>query len=1680
MGSSADIAGLLVQDEAELLYESSQTRIQRIPLADRSGHVIFKEPLDREASTRITHERTILERLSGLDGVPQLSRIAQPFIGLLLEDDGAEPVPRPSQTEPMEVQDVLDLAPQLAETLAAVHRRGVMHKDISPGNILLVSSPRRLKLIDFDLATTFAEERPSFTHHNEIVGTLAYMAPEQTGRTGRPLDTRADLYGLGATLYEFLTGRPPFGRDDPLQLVHDHLARVPIPPSNLRPEIPETLSAIVMRLLEKEPDERYQSADGLTHDLLRLREELSSGARLSAFPLGETDFPLRLRPPSRLVGRDEQIALLDEAFNDVMTGLRRSVLVTGAPGVGKTALLDELRPLVTEAGGLFVSGKFDQYHRGQESDGVYQALRGVSRLFLAESDSALKILRERLLIRLGPNAGLAAALDPDLRDLLGVAPESVTTYQTMLQTRLQRMAAELLRVVASPQQPLIMVVDDLQWAGPMPLKLLDGLLTDPDLSGVLLVGAYRAAEVGPTHPLTAMLSRWDSLGVAPSRIYLEDLPTEHLTDLLAQMLRMAPEEAAPLAETIGERTGGNPFDTVELLNELRRDGALTRTAQGWQWDVEGIHGHPGRGDIVELLTKRLDDFPPSTLEMVERLACLSGEVPLERLGAAADRLVQEVQEALSPCLEEGLLVMDRPDGTVRFRHDRVQQAVFGRMSLSRLAQLRLQAARRFAATPGLENFAAEHYLFAFDEVSDPAERQAAADLFRLAAAEARTMADHSLAERYVAAAIDVVAPDLIVPPGADPATVALVTSLATDRHSALFSLGRLEEADMVFERLRQLTEEPFDFAKALWLQVSSLINRDRPSEAIDLGLDLLARLGLTMPSDPAELLSTVAELKRDFERWIDETVLEDDLARPEYDSQELRIIARTINRIIPAGFFVDQGTMAWLVTQAVKLWIEHGPSPALLGPVGSYSVLTDHARGNRILRRILAVGEARGYEPDTSQARFMYSLSSSAWFEPVEESVRHAHRAREGLVQSGDLYFASHTYSSSIPGLFDCAPDLDEVMVEIEAALAFCEQIGNDQSALTFTAHRQLLRALRGMAETPGGFDDSSFREECVQDSRRTNPIAFATFHTLRALTAAIMGDDGVLVRHATIAARLVPFIQGSYFMTLTRLVHMLALARQIGGASGEEAVGSEVPAGTAEQEESGPPEEPVDREQLLAELDKHLAWLTERAQDEPENFLHLQNLIEAERARATGDVLRALQIYDAALRTVEDRRRPWHRAFLLERSGLLQGEAGLERTGLLLMEEALRSYERWGASGKVELMRQEFPGLAARSRSAGRLATAGSLHVSRSADTSHSGGIGAQLDLVGVLRASQEIISEIDLDRLRGNVITILSVLTGATSVRLLLWSEEAREWFVSSDTQEGGTVPIEEAARQGLIPLSMFRYAERKHETLLVEDAVRDTRFSRDPHFTGVARCSVLVVPVLARGALKAVLILENRLARAAFSDEGLDGVQLIASQLAVSLDNAMLNTSLERKVAERTQALGLANERLAELSHTDPLTGLANRRRLTEILHSLWHSAVATHAPLAALMIDIDHFKFYNDRYGHPAGDQCLRRVAAAIADCVRSSDLVARYGGEEFLVLLPDVGSATAQVVAHRIRRAVRALEQTHEESPFGVVTVSIGGISLLPSQDSAPERLVEEADAHLYRAKRSGRDQLAMG
>jgi diguanylate cyclase (GGDEF)-like protein len=488
----------------------------------------------------------------------------------------------------------------------------------------------------------------------------------------------------------------------------------------------------------------------------------------------------------------------------------------------------------------------------------------------------------------------------------------------------------------------------------------------------------------------------------------------------------------------------------------------------------------------------------------------------------------------------------------------------------------------------------------------------------------------------------------------------------------------------------------------------------------------------------------------------------------------------------------------------------------------------------------------------------------------------------------------------------------------------------------------------------------------------------------------------------------------------------------------------------------------------ILAELDDVRAWLAARAEDAPANLGHLLLLVDAERAWAAGDFRAAVTAFDAAQREVAHRERPWHRALIAHRAALFHLAYGLEHVGHLLLGEARRWYERWGATGAASELDRRYPAL----RPAADPAGPRSPGETRST-TMDTGAI----DLIGVLNASQALSSETDLHRLRARVVEVLGALTGATAVRVVVCSSDTEGWLLPGVEGEDESIPLADAEARGIVATSLFHYAERTREPVVVADAVRDDRFAGDPYVAGLEQCSMLAVPVVARGELRAIVLLENRLSRGAFTADRLDAVLLVAGQLAVSIDNALLYAALERKVSERTEALADANHRLEVLSITDPLTGLANRRRLGEVLDAEWRRAGQVRGQLAVAMIDIDQFKPYNDHYGHPAGDRCLRLVAEALAGCIRDTDLVARYGGEEFVVVLPGADDAVACTVAERIRAGVARLRAPHERSESGYVTVSVGVAAIRAGEGGTAQQLIDGADERLYQAKRGGRNRV---
>ena len=934
------------------------------------------------------------------------------------------------------------------------------------------------------------------------------------------------------------------------------------------------------------------------------------------------------------------------------------------------------------------------------------------------------------------------------------------------------------------------------------------------------------------------------------------------------MLHADRTAAAELAEVIAPHTSGNPYETVELLDALRRAGALAVSAGAWRWDVAAVRAHLGEAEPDAPSTARLEALPPRSRAVVEAMACLGGRAEVDLLQTAAGEPAEAVEQALAPALDEGLLVAEPgTQQTVRFRHDRLREAVLAAVDPPRRRELQLAMARRLASVSELFALAADQYLGVLDAVHDPAERQAVVELLRGAADQAALIGDHARVDTLLAAALRLI----------DPADAATLAAVHTGRHAACYGLGRLEEADEEYRIIEALCPAALDRVVATAIQIASLTHRARFAEAIGLGIESLRQLGIPVP-DAARLPD---EAEREFGRlyqWLDSTDLTTDLARPEITDATVLAASHVLSAVMPTVYLAaDDAALAWLSLKALQVWSDHGPAPALLHPVSLIGFPAirrgDYRAVSLVLRRILAVSDARGYEPGTSsQARAMFAVL--CWsFEPIDNAARAAQRARDGLIATGDPANAGYACLVAVNALLDCAPSLDAWAAEAQSGAAFTRRTGNEQVAHWLDRYLWLAGVLRG---------EGPVADESASDDRYVgNPLTIIV-HLTHAVAAAVFGDLAGLTRHTAAAMPVLHDTASWYAVAMTRLLRGLALAGQARTAGGDQ------------------------RCALLAELDEQIGWLAERAADAPDNFLHLVRLLEAERAWAVGDFRAAAFAFDAARREVAGRQRPWHRALITEHAARFYLAHGMDQVGHDLLARAREQYDAWGATAKVAQLDWAYPTLHPASETSAD-PTASPSHQRATVTT-------GTLDLLGILSASQALSSQTSLERLQARVVEVLGALTGATAVHLLLRDDDRQDWLRPTPT---GTVPVG-SGHETTVPLSVLRYVQRTGEPLVVADATDDDRFARDPYLADAGCCSLLAVPILSRGTLRAVLLLENRLLRSAFTGERLDAVTLVAGQLAVSLDNAQLYAELVASRARIVAAGDTARRRIERDLH------------------------------------------------------------------------------------------------------------------------------------------------------------------
>lgn len=1310
------------------------------------------------------------------------------------------------------------------------------------------------------------------------------MAPETTGRTAHAVDGRADLYALGATLYEWATGQPPFQERDPLKLVHEQLTRVPQAPSALRPGLPPAFSDIVLRLLDKEPEQRYKSPEGLIHDLERLRRAMRRDRPL-AFAVGERDFAASLEGPAHPVGRERELSRLGAALGEAAAGKCAAVLVTGPAGCGKTALVNELRPSAAACNARFVVGNFDPRGR-QEPAGVIEAMAALARLLLTESDEALAAQRERIFRALGHEAVLAAVI-PEFKVLLGDVAPPANADPVHTSARLMKLVGGLLRAIASAERPVVLVLDGLQWSRVALVRLVENLYADEGVAGLLLVGIYRTGELPAGHPVAATVASWPRRQPGLTLLEIGNLGEDNLARMLAHMLRIPERRTASLARLLGAHTGGNPQHTIELVNALRHERLLVANASGWRWKDDAIRHYVDSHGRADLLVRRVSRLPPAALEVLQALAFVGTEPGWDVARCASGLADSEFDARIRVLVHQGLVVRQAaPRASLRLQHDRVQAIACASVPVAARAELHLLLARRLSCA-GFGALAAFQYLDAAEVVRAADECLRAAKLLALEAARARTLSNYAGAQRMLETALEFMRRAA----AAARRDEGLRTACQIDLHHTLCARGRLAEADDVYHAIEEGEPDPLRSVDAACLQLGSLSRRGRRAQAVALGLQFLRRLGIDVPAtaEPADFKPAFER----FRKWALDFDARRELARANASSPEVIAAAKMFNRLASPIFYANIGLACWLVFENQRLWEQHGPCAALTANLSRACLIApefgDLRTGYALGREIVAFCEARAWEPECSQCRYIFASCSLHWFEPLEAGLAEARRATEGMLAAGDLDNACSSYRTLAVAAFETSASIESFERELDAAFELAQATGDALAREWFTIDEQLLRALRGQTDAQAPIDSAAFPGRAVLTEQDASPMVVLGYQARRAICCAIFGDGAGLAVHARAAAG-VPSFQSIYSAAWARWLFATSIAWDMQEAA---------KGGQAVQDERG------------AELERCIDWIHARAEDAPANFRHMHLHVLAERAWAMRDAPKAALLFDQALEAVDGGWRPWHRALITERAGRFHIAHGRERAGARLLEEARAHYLAWGATAKARQLGGLGPAGPSARRDAGPW----------SADD--------PLDTLAALRASQAIASERNPEKLKAQVEAVLGSIAGATRVVLALRDKDEEDWMVDRDG--GGAMHIAQAGSQ--LPLSVFRYVERTREPLLLADATADDRFARDPYFAGVARCSLLVVPIVNEGVMRAMLVLENTASRGAFTTARIDAVLLLANQLAASLENSQLYERLERKVREQTQQLREAHSRILAEARRAGMAQIA-----TNVLHNV----------------------------------------------------------------------------------------------------------------------------------------------
>lgn len=1446
-----------------------------------------------EKITRFKREYQVTKELAqageGINNVFDFCNYENTFA--IIEDDfDGTSLEEILKNRPLKLNEFLELAIRITSILGEIHDHFVIHKDINPSNIIWNPKTNQLKLIDLGICTKLSRENFELCHPKILEGTLEYISPEQTSRMNRSIDYRTDYYSLGVSFYKMLTGKLPFTSNDPMELLHFHIAKNPMPPHHLNSNIPEVLSHIILKLMQKTADERYQSAGGIIKDLKKCLTELKKKGRIDLFPIAQFDISVKFQVSEKLYGRDKEIQILLTKFDEVTHGRGQLLLVAGYSGIGKSSLIHEVHKPMVEKRGYYIAGKFDQYRRNIPYSAIVQSLNELIRQLVIEGPETIENYRQQFNERLGINLGVIVELIPSFATICPQYEKPAVLGAAETQNRFNQVLIDFFQTIALPEHPLVMFLDDLQWADASSLEFLRLLLSHFDTKHLLIIGAYRNNEVDQAHILSMALKEMQKTNISLTTITLGPLGKHEITQLLADTLHTPIDSVTGLVDLCDQKTQGNPFFLNQLLLSFYKEGLIYLSADriSWEWNILEMKKIDVTDNVIDLMTNKINKLSTHTKKILLFAACMGHRFDLKTLSMIYKKSMPETNQDLWEAMQEGLIlpedtsykfVSDLQDyrehsqpqiQTYRFLHDRVQQAAYlllpkeEREVIQRdIGHILLNNTPKDKIAENIFNIVNQLNV-GMSLITSKEEKQQLSHLNLIAGKRAKDSTAYASAIAYLKIAKDLL-PEAWWFDHYEQG-LEIVKILA----ESLYIIGQIEAADQLIKDTLPHLKTNIEKADMQCMQVIQYSTSARMQEAIDKGLEALRLLNVNI----AEYPSIFTVLKEIFlVRWY---LLKKRIAnlinQPMITDQRQSRIMSLLNEMRSSAYTTNHvNLIATIILRATRLALQHGTAAETADTYSGagfvFTGLGDLKRGFEFFKLAIALNSKLNEMRYRCQIYTLYAFFCCPLNHPWQHIEEYANKAITAGLQTGELFYLSQMATNVI--INNPEMPFPTLLQEMTRYSNYIAQVKYQNAWDTYSVYDCYIRNFMGLTKDRHSLSNERFNEyeayTRMKESRYFSGVAVYELH--KAIIYYLYAEYEKAWEHSQKADALIESLLNTAnatehffytFLTLAALYPTLSWYRKI-----------------------------KTWRRLKHEYHKFKKWSAYC----PANFSHKKYLMEAELARLGGNELRASKLYNLAIEKAKEYRFLRIEALAYELAAKFHLQTQQTQLVKFYILEAKYAYTKLAADGRIKYLEEIYPNQLLFDKSFSLNDTISSENPKTSTTTVVSG----SLDLDSVIKSSQMISSEIVLKELLKKLMKIVIENAGAEKGWLVLPS--GKDWYIEAEGSiDGESDIILQSLPIKLLPTSIINSVIHTKQPIVLDAAHDSPLYAADAYIKKFQTKSVLCLPLLSHGQLDGVLYLENNLAYHVFTPSRLETLKLLASQIVISVNNARLYHELE----------------------------------------------------------------------------------------------------------------------------------------------------------------------------------------